>query len=129
MLVEDAVVRKEVLTVDRSQGAVRADGAGVREVAVEPRRAHQGDDAGRGAGDLLERSVRGRHEAGTEEEILGRVARDRELRKDGEVGACAARVIEGGEDPVAVSLEVADDGVELRQGDPQGFRLTVTNLV
>ena len=38
LLVEDAVVGEEALAVERLQFAVRADGARVEEVAVEPRR-------------------------------------------------------------------------------------------
>ena len=75
VLVEDAVVREEVLAVDGPDLSVGADGARVREIAVEPRRPDERDDAlGRGR-DLLERLACGADEAGPEEEILGRIAR------------------------------------------------------
>ena len=80
------------------------------------------------ARDLLERLVRCADEAGAEEQILGWVAGDGELGEDDEIGACAARLGEGREDPLAVAVEVADDGVQLRESDPQGFRLIVANL-
>ncbi len=44
MLVEDAVVREEVLSIDALDAAVRADGAGVREIPVEPRCSDERDD-------------------------------------------------------------------------------------
>ena len=92
VLVEDAVVREKVLSVDPLHAAVRADGAGVREVPVEPRRSDERDDPLGGPRDLLERVVRRADEAGAEQEILGWVARGRELWIDDEVGArCRVR--------------------------------------
>ena len=52
-------------------------------------------------------------EARAEEQILGRVARDRELGEEDDVGACGLRVREPGEDPLAVSVEVTDRRVDL----------------
>ena len=86
------------------------------------------DDPVRGTGDLLEPVARGPHEPGPEEEVLGRITGDRELREDDEIGAFAP-CVRGSEDLLAVAGEVADDCIELRECDPQGFRLTVTNLV
>jgi hypothetical protein len=73
--------------------------------------------------------VRGTHESRAEEEILGRVSGRRELREDDEVCASRARVAQRCEDRLAVSFEIPDDDVQLRERDPQGFRLTVTNRV
>ena len=130
VLVEDAVVREEVLAVDGLHAAVRADGAGVREIAVEPGRADERDDAvGRGR-DLLERLVRGAHEPGPKEEILGRIAGRRELGEDDEVGAggCAPRRGSRGSSSRLPSRSPTT-AFELRERDSQGFRLTVTNRV
>jgi len=129
MLVEDAVVGQELLPVDCFDLSRCTDRARVREITVEPGGADECDDAGRGARDLLERLTGRAQKPGTEKEILGRVARDRELRENGEVGACGARVRERSEDLLAVPGEVADDDVDLREREPQSFRLSVTNLV
>ena len=129
VLVEDAVVREEVLAVDRLHAPVRAHRARVCQIAVEPRRADERDDAGRRARDLLQRLVGGADEAWTEKEILRGVARDGELGIDDEISACVVRVREPAEDLLPISVEIADDRVDLRQCESQGFRLTVTNLV
>jgi hypothetical protein len=68
------------------------------------------------------------HERRPQEEIFGRIARGRELGEEDEIGPGGARVGEAREDLVAVSVEVADDGIQLCNREPQGFRLTVTNL-
>ena len=60
VLVEDAVVRQEVLAVDGPHLAVGAHGARVREVAVEPGRADERDDVRRRARRSLGRGARGR---------------------------------------------------------------------
>ena len=85
MLVEDAVVRQEVLAVDALDLAVRADEGGVREIAVERRRAHERDRVGARARDLVDGLPRRPDEAGAEQQILGRVAGDGELGEDDEV--------------------------------------------
>ena len=76
-------------------------------------------------GDLFERPRSGLEEAGPEEQILGRVARDRQLGEEDEVGAARARLLEAGEDPVAVAVEVADDGVDLGEGEAHALILAV----
>ena len=129
VLVEDAVVREEVLPVDGLDAAVRADCARVREVAVEPGRPDERDDALARARDLLDRVVRRTDESGTEQEVLGRVARDRELGEDDEIGAGSLGFGQSVENHSAVPVEVADDRVQLCERDSQGFRLTVINLV
>ena len=127
MLVEDAVVREEVLSIDALDAAIRADGAGVREISVEPRGSDECDDPLCSPCDLLERVVRRPDESGAEQEVLGRIPGRRELGTDDEVCAYVACVGECGDDLGAVPVEVADDEVELRQSESQGFRLTVTN--
>ena len=54
VLVENAVVREELLAIDRLDATIRADGAGVREISVEPGCSDQRDDTRRRSGDLLE---------------------------------------------------------------------------
>ena len=129
MLVEDAVVGEEVLAVDGLDAAVRAHGARVREIAVEPRCPDERDDAVRRRRDLLDRRVRCAHEAGPEQQVLRRIARHRELGEDDEVGPGLAGAIDVAKDLLAVAVDVADDHIQLCESDSQGFRLTVTNLV
>ena len=49
--------------------------------------------------------------------------------EDDEVGPICTRVGKEGDDLLAVAVEVPDDGIQLCEGESQGFRLTVTNLV
>ena len=118
VLVEDAVVRQEVLAVDAAQHPVGQHGAGVCEVAVEERAADKGRDSLAGSGDLLERSSRGLDEAGPEEQVLGRIPRDGELGKDDEVRSRSPGLADRIDDQGAVPLEVADDRIELRERQP-----------
>ena len=113
VLVEDAVVGQEALAVDGLDLAGRADRTGVVEVAVEVRRAHERDDPAGGPRDLLQRALRRPDEAGAEQEVLRRVAGDRELGEEDEVGARVLGLGEATEDALAVAVEVADDGVDL----------------
>ena len=72
------------------------------------------------------------HERRLEEEVLGRVAGDGQLRKGGQVGAVLLGPGQGGHDPLDVAVDVTDDRVELAQGhthaghgwDPTGASLT-----
>jgi hypothetical protein len=65
----------------------------------------------------------------SQEQVLGRIARDRELGQDDEVGAGRPRLLDAGEDQPAVSLEVTDRGIDLREREPHSsFSLTVENL-
>jgi hypothetical protein len=118
-----------VLPVHRPDLAVHAHGAGVHEVALEPGRADECHEAVGRARDLVEHVARGTHEPGPEQQVLGRVPGHRELREDDEVGLGGACIGEEGEDLLAVAVEVPDGGVQLCEGESQGFRLTVTNLV
>jgi hypothetical protein len=71
--------------------------------------------------DLGERPFGGAHEPAAEQQVLGRIAGNGELRKEDEVAALRARLLEPGDDQVAVSLQVADDGVDLCEREPQVF--------
>ena len=104
LLVEDAVVRQEALAVDRPHLAVGADGAGVVQVAVEGREADERRDPGRRGRDLVERPPGRAHEGRAQQQVLRRVARDRELGEEDELGACRARLLEPRQDQRPVSL-------------------------
>jgi hypothetical protein len=124
VLVEDAVVREELLAVDAHDLPARADRARVPQVTVEPGRADERDEVGRGGGDLVEPLPRRAEEAGPEEQVLRGIAADRELREDDEVGAGGTRASDEVQDAVAVAVEVADDGVQLCEREPQSAALT-----
>ena len=113
VLVEDAVVRQVALAVDVAHLAVREHEARVVEVGVEVRRADERGDAVRRLGDLLDRAARRADEAGAEEQVLGRVAGDDELREEDEVGAGVAGPPEPLDDAVRVAVDVADDAIDL----------------
>ena len=91
VLVEDAVVREEVLAIDAPQLSVGEHGAGVREVAVEERDADEGGDPLRRPRDLVERGAGGLEEARPQQQVLGRVPGHGKLREQDEVGARGAR--------------------------------------
>ena len=83
-------------------------------------------------GDLLERVRRGLEEAGAEQQVLRGVSGDGQLGEEHEVGAALACLLEACEDALPVSVEVADDGVDLGQRqahgmDSSGFRLEDEN--
>ena len=63
------------------------DSAPVEEVAVEMRCADEGGDPFRLRSDRLEGLLGGAEEARPEEEVLGRIAGDRELGEEDELGA------------------------------------------
>ena len=95
LLVEHAVVRQQPLAVDGTHVAVGAHEARVVEPAVcRVRRADERDDA-RGRLRHLARSIRRRaDERGAEQQVLRRIARDRELGKDDELGARVACLLD-----------------------------------
>ena len=128
-LIEDAVVRQEALAVDGFHLAARAHRARVEEVAVVVRVADERGDPARFEREPVERLGGCPDEAGPEEQILGRVAGDRELGKEEQLDALALRLGDPRGHLLAVAVEVADDRVDLCESEPQGFSLTVENLV
>jgi hypothetical protein len=70
-------------------------------------------DAACRARDLAQRALGGVEEAGTQQEVLGRVAGHRQLGEEDEVGLCLLRLVEARKDPLPVPFEVADRGVDL----------------
>ena len=125
VLVEDAVVREEALAVHRLDLAGRADVAGVVEIAVEVRRTDENGRASCLPGDLLDRLLGRADEAGPKEQILRGIARHRQLGEDHEICGAILRLGQSLEDQCAVSLEVADDRIDLGQCEPHGLSLAV----
>ncbi|MDX6410806.1 MAG: hypothetical protein QOE91_322 [Gaiellaceae bacterium] len=87
--------------------------------------ADERDDVVRLRGDLLERAGGGADEAGPQQQVLGRIAGHRELGEDREVGALVAGLLEARQDQVAVAVEVAHDGIDLCERQPQRSHLIV----
>ena len=85
----------------------------------DSREADQSDDPRGLGGELASASRAAARKCALEQQVLGRVAVDRQLGEDDEPGALAA----GARDPSAVApgvaLDVADGRVHLRERDPQ----------
>jgi hypothetical protein len=60
-------------------------------------------------------------------QVLRRIPRDDELGEEDDVGAGGARLLEPRQDPRAVSVEVADDGVHLDEGESHPASRFATN--
>ncbi len=121
LLVEHAVVRQVPLPGPACDLAVGADRARVVENVLEKWHADQRDDASRFRSDQLDRLSSRADEARPEEKILGRIAGHRELRKDNEVCAGRPGLLDATEDRLAVSREVADNRIYLRESETHGF--------
>ena len=80
-------------------------------------------DATAGTRDLLERSLGRTDEAGTKQEIFGRIAGDDQLGEEDHVDALPLRLFDAVQNPRGVSFEIADDGVDLRQRKPHALSL------
>ena len=103
-----------VLAIDGLHRAVREHEARVVELpALEERRADEHGDAVRRLGDRVDRAPCRAHEPGAEQQVLGRVTGNDELRKEDEVGACLARPLEPVDDTGRVAVDVADDAIDL----------------
>jgi hypothetical protein len=116
ILVEDPVVGKKHLAVHAPHLPVDANGAAVEEIAIEVGSPDERRDPLRLRSDRRERVGRGAQKARTEQEVLRRVAGHRQLGEEDEVGSGVARLLEARNDPLAVAVEVAHDGVHLSQG-------------
>ena len=90
---------------------------------VAPRRAEQ---QGRAAvaglgGEGLDARLDALLKGGFENQVLGRVARGRELPVDHEIGAAVGGLSTRPAHQLGVAVDVADDRVDLRQGDGDGI--------
>ena len=123
-LVEDAVVGQAHLAVDALDVAVGQDGERVVDVVVALGEADQRDDAVGILGQPVDGGARVAQEVLLEQQVLRRVAGDRQLGERDEL--CAGLL--GAGDAVAdrgfVAGEIADGGVELAQGEAQRLEST-----
>ncbi len=131
-LVEDVVGGEEGLGLGEDEGPARDHGDRADEGPALPRAvpvdvAHRDRDLGR---ELALEAAQGGEAALDEgvlvEEVHRRIAAEGELGEDDELGAAAglavgpdrvARAPREGEDALPVAVEIADDGVHLREGD------------
>ena len=116
-LVEDAVVGQVQLAVDRLHRAVGEHGGGVVDVVGPLGVADDRDDPLDAGGDPLQRGARVGEEVLLEQQVLGRVAGERQLGEDDELRARRARRGDLAGDLRLVAGDVADDGVDLRERD------------
>ena len=100
--------------------AVRADGAGVEQIPIEMGKPDKADDFTRSRRDRLEAPFGSLQETGTEQKILRRVTRHRELGEEHDVRASGFGLLDACEDPLAVSVEIADGRVDLGKREPHG---------
>jgi len=72
------------------------------------------------AGDLCDTRLAGIKKVLAQQQVLGRVASQRQFRREQKVGALRGGLARGGEDAVGVAGEVADRRVDLGKGDAHG---------
>ncbi len=120
LLVEHAVVRQRPLVVHAPDPALRTDrrsvvgttgGLGTGFVAVDE--THDGCALARRSGDPSEGGLDIVDERRLQQQVLGRIARHRELAEHGDGTACVLGPTEPGDDALDVAVQVADDHVEL----------------
>ena len=99
----------------------RANGARVVEVAVEVGEADERGKPARVAGELAQGLRRGTDEARPQQQVLRRVAGDRQLGEEDEVSPGGARLVQALEDLFAVAVEIADGRVDLGESESHRF--------
>ena len=122
LLVEDAVVGQEALPVDPYDPTSGADGGGVGQARARGIGAHEADHdraVPAGRGHLLQRGHVVGHEGRLEEQVLGWVSGDGQLRHDTDIGPRCFGCRERAQYAVDVARQIAHDGVELGCGHAQ----------
>ena len=119
VLVKDPVVRKKHFVIHMDEPAVMHDRRRVGDAFVGVHEPDDRRDPPRLSGDLLERAQVVLHELRFEQQVLGRIAGDGELRKYDNVGAELPRASDVVDDLVPVAREVAHRGVYLGQGNAE----------
>ena len=119
LLVEDAVVGQDHLPVDGLHRAVGEHGAGVVYVLGKLGESDQRHDPVDLRGEELECLACIAEEVLLEQQILGRVAGDRQLRKQHQLSAGALRGVDPVGDLFLVTGDVPDRRIHLAQGELQ----------
>jgi hypothetical protein len=82
---------------------------------------HQGGHPGRQPRRQIgDRPVTGLHKSLPQQEILGGITAEDELRKDHQTGALAGRSDDGRPDVFQIPAKVSHEGIPLSQGDQHG---------
>ena len=116
-LVEDAVVGQVDLAVDGLHRAVGQDRRAVEDVVGALGEADDGDDVVHLGGDPVQRRAHVAQDVLLEQEVLGRVAAQRQLGEEHELRAGLARLAQPRAHERLVAGDVADDRVHLDQGE------------
>ena len=120
VLIEHAVVGQVHLAVPVEDTTVVDDGGGVGDVVADLDASDDdGDAPGRG-GDALDGGGVVGKEGWLEEEVLGRIAGNGKLREGNQVGVGGPGLVNQLDDAGGVAGNVADGGVELAEGQPEG---------
>ena len=115
LLVEHTVVGQVHLAIDGVDGAVGKHRGGVVHVLGALGKADDRDRPARVRCQLLERCARAREEVLAQEQILGRVAGERQLGEQDQIGVRPAPGLVTGADQREVAVDVADGCVQLAQ--------------
>ncbi len=116
MLVEDAVIRQFSLAGDARHRAAAQQCRSIVDATTGS--LGEADDhvgAVTMSRCLVERGPAFAHEEGIEQQVLRRVARQGQLGEDGQLRAGHARSAREGDNPLEVSAQIPDRGVDLRQ--------------
>jgi hypothetical protein len=127
LLVEHAVVRQIDLEAQAGDTAAVEQRHGIVELAVfDPGGAdqHRGPAIRRVGGERLDRAAARLLERRLENEVLGRIAADEQLGEHDEISAVARRLGAGAARLVRIARDVADDRVELGDGERKAIRRT-----
>jgi hypothetical protein len=81
--------------------------------------ADEGDDSACRSRDLIERPLGRPDEPRSQQQVLRRVAGDGELGEEQQIDAESLRLLDPRADPLAVPRQVPDDGIDLRETEPQ----------
>src|SRR5690606_12182926 len=127
LFVEDAVIRKIDLETHRDRAAVEKRIGVVDVLAFAPRKAdeHPGASVGGLPGEAFARLTTDILKRRLENQVLGRIACEYQLRQHDEIRAKPRRLRAGGSRLRLVPGDVPDDGVELGEGEtePVGARV------
>ena len=125
LLVEDAVVGQQDLAVDARHAPVGEHRRGVVDVGGALRKADDRDEPRVCSGEAVDRRARVAQEVLLVEQVLGRVAGDRQLAEQRQVRLLIARAAERRLDRGLVGGDVAHRGIQLAERQAQRGHTTI----